>query len=423
MDHAGVAEGKSMAGQPRRHGPRWRVRWVHPDTKERAEHYLDTEPLGRRFSDWVTGLGNRVRQDDSRLLDDSWDPSVRASGVLGQSITWAAFVDKHLRLCEERELAANTIENKRYKLAQAVPDWGPLPLATITREMVLAAIKDMKKRGIAPSSIHIGMGVVKEVIKAAHDAGAILVNPFKANALASLPEIDTKKLSGFEGSARLKPKHVLRIQHGDWLKLLDAALELPRRLGNYRGRDERQLYLQLRTLIECGPRVGEMLAFKVGQCYFSPDDNFVVLQHTRLRDGTDGPTKTRKDREMGVPDSLAAELQELCRGRAPSDALFPSPLRRERGWRYQNWIACRWTPLMTLAKAEFGFPAYLEIHPHALRMNTITWLRAAGVPLHQIQQQVGHSSEAVTASYDLGGPESRRAVRSVANTWAPPPSV
>jgi integrase len=409
-----------MAGQPRQHGPRWRVRWVHPDTKERAEHYLDTKPLGERFSEWVTGLGNRVRQDDPRLLDDSWDPLRRASGTLGQVVTWAQFVDKHLAMCEGRELAANTIQNKRYKLTQAVPGWGPVPLALIDRTMVLAAIKDMKGRGIAPSSIHVGMGVVREVLKAAHESGVIPANPFKASPLDSLTELDTKKLSGFDRMPRKKPNHALRIQHGDWLKLLDAALELPNRLGNYRGRDERQLYLQLRTLIECGPRVGEMLAFKVGQCFFSPEDNFIVLQHTRLPDGTDGPTKTRKDREMGVPDALAAELQKLCEGRAPHEALFPSPLRRERGWRYQNWISCRWTPLMTLAREEFGLPQHLDIHPHALRMNTITWLRAAGVPLHQVQQQVGHTSERVTASYDLGGPESRRAVRDVANTWAPP---
>lgn len=406
-----------MAGAPSAHGPRWRVRWQHPDSKVRFSHVLDDEAEGWRFKRWLDDHENRVIDTDERLRFGTWDPARLAGASTASTTLFGAYLEEYLNT--RGGLTAHSRDDVRDAVHRVAPDWLQLPLSSIDRPRIEALIARMRGR-YAPSTAYNALARISGVMGTAHAAGIMPTNPFKADPLAGRPEVNLKRATGFEEMPRQRKNSELRIPRQEWDKILSAAIAHGARRKKHLANEPReQVYLVLRMLMECGLRIGELLAITVGQCHFSAEDNFVVLEHSRRRDGSLGPTKTRKSREIMVPDDLAARLAALCAGRAPSEALFTAPMNGAAGWGYNEWTRCRWRPVLRLAREEFGFDPRLRIHPHALRMNHITWARNAGVSLRDIQRQTGQATEAVVAMYDLGGPDSRRALRDAANAWAP----
>jgi integrase len=405
-----------MATGPHPHGPRFRVRWYCPGHDVRQSWVLDSDAEGVSFRRWLESpaIGERVLRNDERIQRGTWNKGGRIGST---GYTFGAFFEKHLvtRGGGSTEVSK---QKERDRFAARLKGWEKVPVEAITRDEILGLVASMKAKNYAPSVIYNTLLSVSGVLKAAWQQNVIPENPLTADADTGRERLNLRRISGYDRQPRMRANSALRISPEEWEKLLTAARTLGERRRAYMGSDPMQLYYQLRLLIETGMRVGEMLALRVGNCVLDQAAPYIVLEYTRLPDGTDGPTKSRQTREVALGTNLAAHLARICEGRDSQAAVFRAPLRGDRGWRYTTWWNSRWNPLIELAKTEFALSARLDIHPHALRMNFITWARNDGsATTRDIQLQVGHTSEAVTLQYDLGS--DHRAVRAAVDKWVP----
>lgn len=403
-----------MASGPIAHGPRWRVRWYCPGVPRRQTWVLDSDTEGLAFRRWVESpaIDHRVLDTDERVQRGTW---MGASRVASTGYTFDAYFEKHL--CT-RGGTEESRQKERDRFRVRLKAWDGRLIESIDRDAIRALAASMKAKDYAPSVTYNTLVSVAGVLRAAWEQRVIPENPLRANAETGLKKLNLRTLSGYNPKQpRLKANSALRISRAEWEKLLAAARALAEHRRGYMNSDPMQLYYQLRLMVETGLRIGEMLALRVRDCVLDQEAPFIDLQRTRHRNGSDGPTKSRETRELGLGTNLAAHLARLCEGRDPDAAVFQAPLRGDKGWLYSTWRNRRWLPLLELAKTEFGFSQRLDIHPHVLRMTFITWARADGVPLSEIQRQVGHTSEAITQMYDLGG--DHQAVRAAADSWLP----
>jgi integrase len=381
------------------------VRWTHPDVRRRWGHVLDDKPQADRFRLWVESLDGRVMPDDPRLLDDSWDPLSR--GVADGRLTFGAYFESYLDGVESDATRAKY----RERINARAKDWLTTPLVQCDRVKLDELIKRMNGEDITPSTAYNALTLISAVLSAAFAERKIDDQPFTAAPSKRRRKISVRKVTGYDNKPRRVKDHELYIPPQEWQKLLAAAKELGTRIRRYGRNDPWQLYYMLWLMTQTGIRIGEALATQVCDfIYDDPESPFIDLSRTRQRDGTSGPTKSRKDRIVAVSPDLGKELFErYCEGREPGAALFPASIRGDLGWRYENWYGHRWKRLLKLAREEFDFNPRLKIYPHALRATYITWSFNDGVPARDIAEQVGHTSERITRGYDLGS--DRRAVR------------
>lgn len=139
----------------------------------------------------------------------------------------------------------------------------------------------------------------------------------------------------------------------------------------------------LRFLAGTGARWGEAVALTVAD---------VQLPNVRIRRAlkwspdnvrTVGSTKTKKsNRTVAVPFELHDELRELCEGKKSGDLVFTA----SRGGQIQHRTF--WS--------RYWLPAVQHLEPrpriHDLRHSHVSWLLAAGVPIHIVRIRVGHES-------------------------------
>jgi len=122
-----------------------------------------------------------------------------------------------------------------------------------------------------------------------------------------------------------------------------------------------------------------------------------------------GLPKTPKSRRtFTIPPSVTAVLRRALEGKAPDDFVFATAARstastalRWTGGRpihAGDFSDQRWLPALKAAEAG-GFSK--RFTPHDLRHTHVAWLIAAGVPLPNIQQRLGH--ESITTTIDTYG--------------------
>ena len=148
-------------------------------------------------------------------------------------------------------------------------------------------------------------------------------------------------------------------------------------------RDRTLLYLGLGS----GMRVGELVQLRVGDVApFGQVLDRVVLEKHR--------TKNRKARTVALSPQAVEQLRLYLRWRRmpPPDApLFPSQQSRRAPMSKGN--------ALRLLSERFRAAGVANASSHSLRRTHANTLRRMGVDLKVIQQQLGHSTLAVTERY------------------------
>ncbi|QTH70313.1 tyrosine-type recombinase/integrase [Pseudoalteromonas xiamenensis] len=142
--------------------------------------------------------------------------------------------------------------------------------------------------------------------------------------------------------------------------------------------------MRLKTLIVlcygCGLRAGEVVRIKVKD--ISGERHTILIEHG----------KGDKSRYVVVPESVLQLLRQYWRMYHPSTWLFYSRWVRDQAMS----VSCFRKALLKHAKAV-GLET--RCHPHALRHAYATHQLESGMPLHQLQHQLGHNNIKTTEAY------------------------
>jgi integrase len=142
----------------------------------------------------------------------------------------------------------------------------------------------------------------------------------------------------------------------------------------------------VRMLAYTGVRYGEGAALRVADS----DGRRLSVTRTLHDNGHRvwfGPPKTpRSERLVGIPASLADDLEAQAAGKGPADLLFTSP---EGGPMRKTWRRRFFSP----AAERAGLPG---LTVHDLRHTAVALLIDRGVTASQIAARLGHESTRVT---------------------------
>jgi len=149
-----------------------------------------------------------------------------------------------------------------------------------------------------------------------------------------------------------------------------------------------------------GMRISEIIGLEAGDVFANGKafDRIVLEKHS---------TKSKRSRTVAVSKQAVKHVQEyldhLPVRPGPTDPLFPSQTRPRRPMTDTNAI--------TTLKRMFQSAGVEHASSHSLRRTHANTLRRNGVDLKVIQEQLGHSSLAVTERYFSVDPlEAQRAV-------------
>jgi integrase len=139
-------------------------------------------------------------------------------------------------------------------------------------------------------------------------------------------------------------------------------------------------------------RSSEVSGLQVGDVHL--DANIVVIARQTFP-GKGGlvtkQTKSRKERRVPILDPLRPILERLTTGKDPDDRLLTGP----RGGALTT-ATVRDATTWDQTVANLGLP---DLTRHGLRHTGATWMADAGVPLHVLQDILGHASVETTRGY------------------------
>jgi integrase len=229
------------------------------------------------------------------------------------------------------------------------PHWGDVALVDITRHAVKEWVVVLKGKKLAESTVARAVRVFSSSLSAAVDAEIIKTNP-------------TFKL-GLEPGETDVMRFFTRKQIAKMMKKLKA-----------RPRDRAILAL----LVGCGLRWGEM----AGLAPERVDLKRKMLRVTHVRDQATGQIKkypkSRKIRDVPIPDWVAAEIKPYVKAGGPFVFQYTNS---------SNWRRDVWTP--------FGPGGRI----HDLRHTFASWLLQGGMSIQEVSKLMGHSSIRVTERY------------------------
>ena len=139
-------------------------------------------------------------------------------------------------------------------------------------------------------------------------------------------------------------------------------------------------------------RSSEVSGLQVGDVRF--EKNLVVIAR-QIFPGKGGlvtkPTKSRKERRVPILEPLRPVLERLAEGKEPEAQLLVGP---KGGVLTTATVrdATNWDKIV----ANLGLP---DLTRHGLRHTGATWMADAGVPLHVLQEILGHASMETTRGY------------------------
>jgi integrase/recombinase XerD len=164
-------------------------------------------------------------------------------------------------------------------------------------------------------------------------------------------------------------------------------------------KDDREKCILL-LLAGAGLRVGEMVAVKA-------DDFDFRKAYLHIRSAN---AKLKKARTVVLLPPVIDSLQKYLAGRS-EDWLFPGYGGKHISARQVQKIIDRVADRSGLQKVEHPGrvgPGRYRIHPHLLRHSFAMWSLDNGVPIYDLQRQLGHASLAATGIYLEASPNHRR---------------
>ncbi|HET8682054.1 MAG TPA: tyrosine-type recombinase/integrase [Micromonosporaceae bacterium] len=323
-----------------------------------GQRYTRTDPLRRVVADWA-------RDEENRIARGQWRDPRAGRITVGE---WA-----------ERWMAARVVEAETRRgdegamRMRVVPHWRDWPLASITPLDVQSWVRSMQKSGAGPHAVRRAYNLFATLCRDAVTAELIAESPCRNIARPAAPP----KLPAW-----FTREQVDRIR---------AQLDV-----RHRGHS-----VMTELMCVAGPRWGEAAAACGAP---RPDGNPVDWLRGRLRvigaltqygRWKEYPKTSKSRREVPVPRYVLDQMAPLLHGR-PSDGYVFVTNRGARPLMGANWRVVWYAAIDRANAAGADVP---RLDPHDCRHTAASWLAQAGVPLHDIQQLLGHESAQTTARY------------------------
>lgn len=337
-------------------GFRARVRWTDPTTKERQSRtrYVTSTADADAFFD-------EMRKASRTGID----PTITLNDFV------AAIGDRWLRGID----MTSTGEGYRTGLRlRVLPTLGHLRISDITTGMIDRLIDDWEPR-YSSTVIKNSIAPLGRVLDEAVRDDIIAANPARNRARRSLHALDRMRTPDESPRAYAIPD-LATLQ-----RLANACLRVH---VSYHDHVMASALLAARGSEVSGLRVGDFdlehkLATIARQTY--PGAGGLVTK----------PTKGRKVRVVPILEPLMPIIERLTEGRQPDEPLIRGPLggvlttasvRR----------ATKWDSMVV----DLGLP---NLTRHGLRHTGATWMADSGIPLHVLQEILGHESLETTRGY------------------------
>ncbi len=326
------------------------------------------DAAGRRRRRKVSGRTRAEVAAKLRELHRDFEDGVSSTG---RQITVAALSEDWLRQ-RSGELAGSTLDVREWAVRQhLVPALGARRVRELTADDVARFLQDKAAAGYARATLGKLRGVLIQVLRHAERQGLVARNVAVLVPTPSGPKLQGRSLS-------IEQAHVLlAAAHGH---PLEAAIVVA---------------------LTCGLRPGELLALRWED--IDLERSLLRVRRAVVRIGARielGPTKTAASRrQLRLPLATVEALQEH---RARQDAQ-----REALGEHWQETGLVFTTGFGTLVDPANLRRSLRQItegaglgrwHPHELRHSAASLLSAAGVPLEEVADVLGHVSTRVTSS-------------------------
>lgn len=335
-------------------GFRARVRWTDPSTKKRVgrvSHVRTAEEVEEFF-------------DQMRKATETGNDTTATLAVYAESIG-----DRWKRGLDPTSTAENYDIGLRLRV---LPALGHIQVAKLTAGMIDRTI-DQWETQHSPSTIKNSIAPLVRVLDEAVRDDLISINPAKHRARRKLDQQVTQTT----GSLRQYAIPDL----ATLTKLADACAKVHQSYSDY---------VMLAALL--AGRGSEVAGLNVGDVDWRNRIVWIERQHYPGKGGlVVKQTKGRRGRPVPILDALEPILERLTEGKEPDQ---PS-LRGPRGGVLTTATirdATHWDDLVKGLGLE-------NLTRHGLRHTGATWMADAGVPLHVLQEILGHKSVETTKGY------------------------
>ena len=348
----------SIDMERRSYGIRARARWTDPLTKRRItrSEIVADEATAHEFFD-------ALRHSTAKGMDMSMTLTEFVTAIGDR---WARGLDP-----------TSTGETYEYGLKlRVLPALGHLPVTQITAGAIDRTIDAWEKR-YGASTIKNSIAPLVRVLDEAVRDGMLTINPAKNRAKRSLNRHAFRTQPAEQSSPRA---HAIP-EMATLIALADACGKVHQSYSDF---------VMLAALLAA--RSSEVSGLQAGDIHF--DKNLVIIARQTFP-GRGGlitkQTKSRKERRVPILDALRPILQRLTDGKEPEDRLLVGP----KGGALTTATvrdATHWDQIV----ADLGLP---NLTRHGLRHTGATWMADAGVPLHVLQDILGHASLETTRGY------------------------
>ncbi|WP_294181157.1 site-specific integrase [uncultured Schumannella sp.] len=342
----------------RSYGIRARARWTDPTTKRRVirSEIVRDEAAAHEFFDQLRSSSTKGMDVSLTLLEF----------VTSIGDRWARGLDP-----------TSTADTYGHGLRlRVLPALGHLPVTQITAGIIDRTIDEWEKRHGASTIKNTIAPLVRVLDEAVRD-GLLTINPAKNRAKRSLNRNAFRGQPAEQSSPR---SHAI------------PDMKTLNRLATACGKVHQSYsdFVMIAALLAA--RSSEVSGLQVGDIEFGK--NLVVIRR-QVFPGKGGlvtkPTKSRKERRVPILEPLRPVLERLTEDKEPEDQLLVGP---KGGILTTATVrdATNWDGIV----ARLGLP---DLTRHGLRHTGATWMADAGVPLHVLQDILGHASMETTRGY------------------------
>jgi integrase len=338
----------------RTYGFRARVRWTDPITKERQSR-TSVVKTKEEVEDFFARM--------SRASEHGTDPTITLSDYV------AAINGRWMRGLDLTSTGEGYEAGLRLRV---LPALGHIQVAKITPGMIDRTIDEWETK-YSPSLIKNSISPLVRVLDEALRDDVISANPARNRARRSLNKNAQQKAGALRAHAI-------------------PDLETLNELADACGLIDQSYHDHVMISALLAARGSEVSGLRVGDVDWK--DRLVKIER-QLFPGKGGlvtkPTKGRKTRRVPILQALEPVLERLTNGRDADGPLLRGPrdgvlttasVRR----------ATKWDTLVS----NLGLP---NLTRHGLRHTGATWLADSGIPLHVLQQILGHESIETTKLY------------------------
>ena len=292
-----------------------------------------------------------------------------ASG--GRHLTVAALAEQWLRH-RSGELSASPLEVRTWAVRQhLVPALGARRVRQLSAEDVSLFLQDLALAGYARASLEKVRGVLIQVLRHAERQGLVARNVAALVPTPAGPRAEGRSLTVEQARALLEAAAGHPLQAAFVLGLTCGL-----RPGELLGLTWEDVDLDQGVL-----RISRAVSRVGGTVQLGPTKTASSRRQLRLPAGTEDPLRQHRDRQLAQQNLTGAHWHDLGMVFPTSRGTLLDPAKLRRSLR------------TVTEQAGLG-----RWHPHELRHSAASLLSAAGVPLEEVADVLGHASTRVTSA-------------------------